>query len=103
MAHIDGLSDSGIWSLALETLTTEPGRSTVYARADIPITELLPHGLRVVRDDNPFERHSAVVGWPDSKDRNKRKEECKRIGLLLSQCEEIMLVVPAQPLTLNRV
>ena len=103
MAHINGLIDADVWFLSLNTLTDEPGRDTVYARADIPVAELVPHKLRAVRDDDPFERHSMIVGWPDSEDRNKRKEQCKLICLQLSQCEEIVLVVPKEPITLNKV
>ena len=101
MAHSSGLVDTQVWPLAVGTLIDEPGRDTVYARADIPVRELFPHKLRAVRDDSPFERHSIVVGWPESDDQDKRKEQCKLICLQLSQCDEIKLLVPDEPITRN--
>jgi hypothetical protein len=101
VAHSTGLVDSQVWPLAVATLVDEPGRSTVYARADILVRALFTHKLRAVRDDNPFERHSKILGWPEVNDQDKRKEQIKLICLQLSQCDEITLLIPGEPITRN--
>jgi hypothetical protein len=51
-----------------------------------------------VRDDNPFERHTLVLGWPELVDANARKEAWKAICLQLSQSEMVTLALPENPI-----
>lgn len=76
VAHVDGLTEDQIWSLSRQTLSGKPGREAVLARADLDVAVLLRHSLRAIRDDSPFERHTAVSGW--------QKENRKAICLELS-------------------
>ena len=102
VAHVTNLGDPDVWNIAARTLVDQPGRDKVYARADAPIAEFMRHKLRAVRDDNPFERHTLVLGWPNPKDPNERKEQWKLICLQLSQSPAVTLVVPDQPVRLER-
>jgi hypothetical protein len=54
--------------------------------------------LRAVRDDDPFARHTLVLGWPDVDDPNQRKEQWKEICLALSQSLHVALVIPPAPI-----
>src|SRR4051812_2079166 len=60
VAHTTGLDDQTIWAIAALTVTDQNGRDKVYARAEVPVAELLRHKLRAIRDDDPFERHTCV-------------------------------------------
>lgn len=91
VAHTTGLPHAEIWAIARLTLTTERRRDKVYARADVPVAELIRKKLTTIRDDDPFERHTLVKGWPDSTDPTERKELLKQITLELRQCLTVEL------------
>jgi hypothetical protein len=97
--HVTGLSDYAIWTIAVNTLGGVPGRRTVYARADVLVGELLEQRLKAIRDDDPFERHTSITGWPTSDDANKQKEDWKAICLELSESPQVSLVIPPSPIT----
>ena len=78
-------------AIARLTLTTERRRDKVHARADVPVSELIRKKLTTIRDDDPFERHTLVKGWPDSTDPTERKELLKQITLELRQCLTVEL------------
>jgi hypothetical protein len=96
--HITGLSHAVVWEVAALALGDKPGRDRIYARADVPVDELVDQGLRAVRDDDPFARHTSVLGWPDLADLDQRKEQWKEICLALSQCRRVELVIPQSPI-----
>jgi hypothetical protein len=96
--HTTGLSHEAIWDIAVNALGDRPGRDQIHARADLPVDELLERKLRAVRDDDPFTRHTLVLGWPQPADPNQRKEPWKEICLALSQCPRVELVIPAAPI-----
>lgn len=96
--HVTGLSDSAIWAIAVNTLGDRPGRTTIYARADVPVGEFLEQKLKAIRDDNPFERHTSITGWPVAKDANVQKENWKAICLALSESLAVKLVIPPVPI-----
>ena len=98
VVHSTGLSDSEVWNIGLLTLTTEPGRRTIYGRANIPVAALVEQALKAILDNKPFSRHTSVVGWPKSSNENEQKELRKAICLELSQNPAIKLVVPESPL-----
>ncbi|HVA90618.1 MAG TPA: hypothetical protein VNL71_12345, partial [Chloroflexota bacterium] len=81
VAHIGGLAEQEIWNLSRHTLSDQPGREAVLARADLRAGIALAQGLSAVRDNDPFERHTTISGWP--------KDERKRIALELSQAAEL--------------
>ena len=99
--HVTGLPDSTIWRIAKGTMRDQPGRDTIYARADVPVEQFVKQKLRAIRDDQPFERHTSVVGWPAITDTNERKERWKEICLALSESPEVQLVIPATPIRLK--
>jgi hypothetical protein len=92
------LSHAAVWTVAISALRDQPGRDQIQARADIPVDELLGRKLRAVRDDDPFTRHTLVLGWPEAADSNQRKEQWKEICLALSQCPRVELVIPPAPI-----
>jgi hypothetical protein len=52
-------------------------RRPVLARADFPDAVLSDSPLSFVRDDDPFDRHGNLVGWPtgtDDEAKLRRKE-----------------------------
>jgi hypothetical protein len=91
-AHSTDLSGDGIWLLARKTLG--PNRRKVFARADLLVGDLIEHSLRAIRDDDPFERHTIVVGWPDSADADERKAKTKEICLALCHAPSMNLELP---------
>jgi len=99
VVHSTGLLDSEIWDVGRLTLGTEAGRSTIHGRADIPVKALVAQELKAILDNNPFHRHTSVVGWPNSSDSNERKSLTKLICLQLSEDATIKLVVPESPIT----
>jgi hypothetical protein len=100
--HVTGLSDPTIWEIAEKnTMRSAPGRDTIYARADVPVEQFRKQKLRAIRDDNPFNRHTSVVGWPAIADVNERKERWKEICLGLSESLEVELVIPPTPIRLK--
>jgi hypothetical protein len=96
--HTTGLRHAAVWEVAVSALRDRPGRDQIHARADIPVDELLERKLRAVRDDDPFTRHTLVLGWPEVAEPNQRKEQWKEICLALSQCPRVHLVIPPSPI-----
>ena len=80
------------------TLGTQPGRDKIYGRADVPVKELNERMLHAIRDDSPFERHTSVVGWPRSDNRDEQKQRWKQICLELSQHPDVKLLTPETPI-----
>ena len=99
--HVTGLADPVIWEIARNTLRDQPGRNTIYARADVPVEQFLEQKLRAVLDDKPFKRHASVVDWPEIADRDQRKERWKEICLALSESPQVQLVLPPTPVVLQ--
>ena len=100
VVHSSGLNDSEIWGVGTQTLGTQPGRGTIYGRADIPVQSLLDVMLRALRDDKPFKRHTSVIDWPIGSDGNETKERWKQITLELSEDPHVQLALPATPVTI---
>lgn len=96
--HVTGLPDAEIWQVAKNTARGARGRETIYARADIPVRDLINQKLRAIRDDDPFVRHTSIEGWPQMADLNERKERWKAICLALSESRDVSLVVPKTPI-----
>jgi hypothetical protein len=94
VAHITRLIDDEIWKIGSNALGTAPGRTTIHARTDIPVHVLIEQKLRAVRDDNPFERHTSVLGWPSAADPNETKQQRLEICFQLSQHPEVTLAIP---------
>jgi len=93
-AHSTDLSNESIWLLARKTLG--PNRRKVFARADLLVRDLIEHKLRSIRDDDPFERHTIVIGWPDSPDEDERKAKTKEICLALCHAPSTNLELPPE-------
>jgi hypothetical protein len=94
VVHSSGLLEPEIWAVGKQTLGSQPGRETIYARADIPVLSFVDVKLRAIRDDKPFERHTSVLDWPQGTDANERKQLWKHICLELSEDLRIRLAVP---------
>ena len=100
VVHSTGLADKEIWSIGVQTLGTEPGRSRIYGRADVPVHALMEKDLRVIRDNDPFDRHTSVTGWPQGRDADETKQIWKQICLELSQNPTVKLAIPDSPIAL---
>jgi hypothetical protein len=96
--HVTGLPEAVIWEIAKNTAGREPGRTTIYARADVLVGQFISQKLRAVRDDNPFARHTSVMGWPKMTDLDAQKERWKEICLALSESLDVNLVLPVTPI-----
>ena len=92
-AHITGLQDAQIWALGRKTLADAPGRSELYARADLGVAALVAEALQAMRDDIGFERHVTVRGWPNVAAEDG-KERLKEITLALSQASALRVCDP---------
>ena len=93
-AHSTDLSNDSVWLLARKTLG--PNRRKVFARADLLVQDLIEQSLRAIRDDDPFERHTVVIGWPDSPDADERKAKTKEICLALCHAPSTNLELPPE-------
>jgi hypothetical protein len=96
-AHITGLQDEAVWLVSRGALGTQPGRDKIYARADLAVAAVQRLDLKAVRDNDPFERHTVIVGWPKSSDVSEQKERWLQIALELSQ--EATLHIRSAPVT----
>jgi hypothetical protein len=94
VVHSTGLTDGEVWKIGSHTLGTEPGRTTIYGRADVPVHVLIEQKLRAMRDDDPFERHTSVLGWPSPADPNEAKQLRLLMCLELSQHHGVTLEIP---------
>jgi hypothetical protein len=97
VAHTSNLSDAQVWRIGGQTLGSQPGRSTIYARADIPVLCLSDVKLRALRDDRRFRRHTSVIDWPLGSDTNETKALWKEICLELSEDLRVNLAVSPGP------
>jgi hypothetical protein len=93
--HSSGLLEREIWEFGQHTIGTQPGRTKIYGRADVPVKCLRQRKLSAIRDDNPFIRHTSVVGWPRADDPDEQKQKRMLICLQLSQDPDVSLAVPA--------
>lgn len=99
VVHSTGLPDSDVWEIGrLHTLGNQSGRDKICGRADVPVMALAERKLRAIRDDNPFRRHTSVMGWPESGDADEKKQQRKQICLELSQDPTVKLVIPESPI-----
>ncbi len=98
VVHSTGLPDRDVWQIGRQTLNDQPGRDKIHGRADIPVKALIDRKLCAIRDDNPFQRHTSVVGWPEPSNPDERKQQRMLICLELSQDLEIKLVMPEGPI-----
>ncbi|MGA9071995.1 MAG: hypothetical protein WB424_17160 [Terracidiphilus sp.] len=101
VVHSTGLLESDVWNIGRQTLVNQPGRNKIYGRADLPVEALVERQLRAIRDDNPFERHTSVKGWPESSDSDERKQRRIQICLELSQDPTVKLVIPESTIIFN--
>jgi len=99
VVHSTGLADGEIWEIGTLTLGTQPGRDTIYGRADVPVGCFVSRRLRAILDNDPFLRHTSVVGWPESSDPQSQNELRLQICLELSQDPAIKLTIPESPVT----
>jgi hypothetical protein len=99
VVHSTGLLDNEVWEIGrLHALGTQAGRDKIHGRADVPVLALVEKSLRAIRDDNPFQRHTSVVGWPDPNNPDERKQQLIGICLELSQDQDVRLVIPVSPI-----
>lgn len=98
VAHSTGLQDHEVWEISALTLGTQPGRDKIQGRADLPVRAFVEKKLRAIRDDEPFERHTSVIGWPEPGDLDERKQQRLLICLELSLDPDVKLVIPESPI-----
>ena len=99
VVHSTGLPDNDVWEIGRQhTLDSQHGRDKIVGRADVPVYALIDRKLRAKRDDDPFERHTSVIGWPESSIPAERKQQRKQICLELSQDPSVKLIIPETPI-----
>jgi hypothetical protein len=99
VVHSTGLADCEVWEIGRQhALGDQPPRDKILARADLPVRALIERKLRAMRDDNPFQRHTSVIGWPKSTDPDQRKQQHKLICVELSNDPSVKLVIPESPI-----
>src|ERR1035438_10509505 len=78
VVHSTGLADCDVWEIGRRhTLGTQSVRDKICGRADVPVKAVVDRKLRARLDDNPFKRHTSVIGWPKSSDPDERKQQRK--------------------------
>jgi hypothetical protein len=83
VGHTTALTVAEIWALG-ETVLIHTGLPKLYARADIDVAHLAERKLKAIRDDQDYERHTNVIGWPDVEDPDLRKRVWKNIATSLA-------------------
>lgn len=97
-AHVTQLTDDEIWSVGRLTLT--PKRRKLYARADLKVADYEKSKLVATRDNDPFERHTVVTGWPNPSDPDDRKSQILATCLELCHADSLKMVVLDEPIVL---
>jgi hypothetical protein len=97
-AHITELTDSEIWSVA--RLTLNPKRPKIYARADLKVADYEKSKLVATRDNDRFERHTVITGWPNPPDPDDRKSQILATCLELCHADSLNMVVLDEPIVL---
>jgi len=99
VVHSTGLPDHEVWEIGrTHALGDQPGRDRIRGRADVPVKALIDRKLSAIRDDNPFKRHTSVIGWPTSDDADQQKQQRTGICLELSQDPDVKLIIPESPI-----
>lgn len=97
-AHITQLGDNEVWSVG--RLTLNPKRRKIYARADLKVADYEKSNLVATRDNDPFERHTVITGWPNPSDSNDRKSQILATCLELCHADSLNMVVLEEPIVL---
>jgi hypothetical protein len=97
-AHITELTENEIWSVGRFTLNSK--RRKIYARADLKVADYEKRRLVATRDNDPFERHTVVTGWPNPPDPNERKSQIIATCLELCHADSLNMVVLDEPIIL---
>jgi len=76
-------NDEQLWQIAEAHLglsrTKTPEKQTLYGRADVEARIITNAGLNIDRDDQPFDGHANILGWPSD---GKMQRE---LALLIAQ------------------
>ena len=92
VGHTTGLDTAQIWQLG-EVVRAHTKSPTLYARADLDVAHVLEQKLKAVRDDQDYERHTNVIGWPVVADDDAKKRLWKHIASELA--DKATLVLPS--------
>ena len=90
VAHSTGLTEAEVWAVG-ELVREACGRPVVYACADIDVAHISEQKLRAMRDDQPFQRHTNVLGWPSLENKDDQKRLCKGIATQLASRASLTL------------
>lgn len=63
--RILGINDDEIWAMGINNVSL-PRARRLYARADIPVADILNINLSI-RPSEPPVRHALIYGWPNEK------------------------------------
>jgi hypothetical protein len=97
-AHVTELADTEIWAVGWLTLT--PTRRKIHARADLKVADYEKSKLVATRDNDPFERHTVITGWPNPPDPDDRKSQILATCLELCHADSLNMVVLDEPIVL---
>lgn len=64
VACTESMQEEAVWSIGRKVVTLHPGDVTLYGRADFGAKTIREQDLQIKRDDQPFEGHANVFGWP---------------------------------------
>ena len=68
--RITGIDDSEIYAIGTEYFAEITGKP-LMGRADIIVSEILKHDLRIQPHQDPHPRHANICGYPDEKSERK--------------------------------
>jgi hypothetical protein len=67
---------------------------------DLKVADYEKSKLIATRDNDPFERHTVVTGWPNPPDPNDRKSQILATCLELCHADSLNMVVLDEPIVL---
>jgi hypothetical protein len=97
-AHVTQLGEAEVWAIGRRTLN--PRRRKLYGRADLRVAEYEKGSLIASRDNDEFERHTVVTGWPNPSDPDARKPAILAVCLELCHADSINVVALDEPIVL---
>jgi hypothetical protein len=90
VGHTTGLTTAEVWSLG-EVVRIHTRLPKLYARADIDAAHVVERKLKAIRDDEGYERHTNILGWPDIEDPDTRKRVWKNLATGLADSAALAL------------
>ena len=65
-----GLGEAQIYEIG-QRYVADMWKKSLLGRAEIVVSNILKHGLRVQADPNPHPRHANIVDWPEDESKHR--------------------------------